>query len=137
VRVDDVALEVVVHVATFELVDLTVDGVRRRYDIARDGDLVDVSSPLGSSTHRLVPRFSDPSSVLAAGSLTAPMPGSVVRVLVEAGDTVTAGQTLVVLEAMKMEHAVHAPTAGVVSELRVQPGQQVDAGSVLAVVDDP
>ena len=137
VRIDDVAVDVEVHQVTPELVDLTVDGVRRRYAVVRDDDLVDVSSPLGSSTHRLVPRFSDPASVLAAGSLTAPMPGSVVRVLVAAGDTVEAGQTLVVLEAMKMEHAVHAPAAGVVSELRVQPGQQVDAGSVLAVVDDP
>jgi len=137
VRVDDVGRDVVVHTSTPDLVDLTVDGVRRRYAVACDGDLVDVSSALGSSTHRLVPRFSDPASVLAAGSLTAPMPGSVVRVLVAAGDTVAAGQTLVVLEAMEMEHAVHAPAAGVVSEIRVQPGQQVDAGSVLAVVDDP
>src|SRR4051794_3393225 len=136
VRVDDVGRDVVVHTSTPDLVDLTVDGVRRRYAVACDGDLVDVSSALGSSTHRLVPRFSDPASVLAAGSLTAPMPGSVVRVLVAAGDTVAAGQTLVVLEAMEMEHAVHAPAAGVVSEIRVQPGQQVDAGSVLVVVDE-
>ena len=136
VWVDDAVVDVVVHSSAPGLVDLTVDGVRRRCSVVRDGDLIDVDSPLGSSTHRIVPRFSDPAAVLAAGSLTAPMPGSVVRVLVAAGDTVSAGQTLVVLEAMKMEHAVHAPAAGVVSELRVQPGQQVDAGSVLAVVED-
>jgi propionyl-CoA carboxylase alpha chain len=64
------------------------------------------------------------------------MPGAVVRVLVEPGAPVVAGQTLVVLEAMKMEHTVAAPTAGVVTEVRVQPGQQVDAGSVLAVVEE-
>src|SRR4051794_9602390 len=136
VSVDDAAVDVVVHSSSPDTVDLTVDGVRRRYTVVRDGAVIDVGSPLGSSTYRIVPRFSDPASVLAAGSLTAPMPGSVVRVLVAAGDMVTAGQTLVVLEAMKMEHAVHAPADGVVSELRVQPGQQVDAGSVLAVVDD-
>ncbi|HMC71569.1 MAG TPA: biotin/lipoyl-containing protein, partial [Mycobacteriales bacterium] len=137
VWLDGETVDVVLHTSAPDLVDLSVDGVRRRCSLVLDGDVVDVDSALGSSTHRIVPRFSDPAAVLAAGSLTAPMPGAVVRVLVEAGDTVTAGQTLVVLEAMKMEHAVHAPTAGVVSELRVQPGQQVDAGSVLVVVDEP
>jgi acetyl/propionyl-CoA carboxylase alpha subunit len=133
--VDDVAVDVNVYSSAPDLVDVSVDAVRRRCHVLRDGDVVDVDSPLGSSTHHVVPRFADPAAVLAAGSLTAPMPGAVVRVLVAAGDEVTAGQTLVVLEAMKMEHAVHAPAAGVVTELRVQPGQQVDAGSVLVVVD--
>src|SRR4051812_27193386 len=134
VRLDDVAVDVVLHASAPDVVDLTVDGVRRRCHVLLDGDVADVDSPLGASTHRIVPRFSDPAAVLAAGSLTAPMPGSVVRVLVAAGDTATAGQTLVELEAMKMEHAIHAPAAGVVSELRGQPGQQVDAGSVPVVV---
>jgi biotin carboxyl carrier protein len=136
VKVDDLPVDVVVHASAPDVMDLTVDGVRRRCSVVRDGDVIDVDSPLGSSTHRIVPRFPDPAAVLAAGSLTAPMPGAVVRVLVTAGDAVTAGQALVVLEAMKMEHAVHAPAAGVVSELRVQPGQQVDAGSVLVVVEE-
>jgi propionyl-CoA carboxylase alpha chain len=57
-------------------------------------------------------------------------------VLVEPGAAVVAGQTLFVLEAMKMEHTVAAPATGVVTEVRVQPGQQVDAGSVLAVVEE-
>ena len=135
VWVDDDAVDIVLHSSAAHLVDLSVDGVRRRCHVVRDRDVVDIDSSLGSSTHRIVPRFSDPAAVLAAGSLTAPMPGAVVRVLVGAGDEVTAGQTLVVLEAMKMEHAVHAPADGVVAELRVQPGQQVDAGSVLVVVE--
>ena len=84
----------------------------------------------------MLPRFADPAGALAAGSLTAPMPGAVVRVLVEVGATVTAGQTLVVLEAMKMEHTVAAPAAGVVTQVLVGAGQQVDAGSVLAVVEE-
>jgi propionyl-CoA carboxylase alpha chain len=57
-----------------------------------------------------------------------------VRVLVEAGTDVMVGQPLVVLEAMKMEHTVAAPTTGKVAEVRVQPGQQVEAGTVLVVV---
>ncbi len=62
------------------------------------------------------------------------MPGSVVRVAVEVGDVVTAGQPILWLEAMKMQHQINAPAAGVVAELPVQAGQQVDVGAVLAVV---
>ena len=137
VAVDGLALDVVVHLAEPDLVDVSVSGVRRRVRVTLDGEIVDVDSPLGSSSYKVLPRFSDPALVHAAGSLTAPMPGAVVRVLVEPGATVVAGQTLVVLEAMKMEHTVTAPAAGVVTEVRVQPGQQVDAGSVLAVVEEP
>ncbi len=64
------------------------------------------------------------------------MPGGVVRVLVAQGDTVSAGQALVVLEAMKMEHTVAAPVDGVVAEIVVGPGDQVDTGQVLAVVEE-
>jgi pyruvate/2-oxoglutarate dehydrogenase complex dihydrolipoamide acyltransferase (E2) component len=64
------------------------------------------------------------------------MPGTVVRVETEQGATVVAGQRLVVLEAMKMEHQVAAPAAGVVAELNVREGQQVEAGAVLAVITD-
>jgi propionyl-CoA carboxylase alpha chain len=136
VAVDGDEVAVVVHAVDPDLVDVTADGVRRRFQVAVDGDNVDVQSALGTSSHRLLPRFSDPALVHAAGSLTAPMPGAVVRVLVEPGAAVVAGQTLVVLEAMKMEHTVTAPTTGMVTEVRVQPGQQVDAGSVLAVVEE-
>ncbi len=97
--------------------------------------MIDVDSPLGSSSFEVVPRFPDPSATLAAGSLVAPMPGNVVRVLVEAGSAVAKGAPLVVLEAMKMEHTVTSPADGTVSEVRVHPGQQVDAGTILAVVD--
>ncbi len=62
------------------------------------------------------------------------MPGTVVRVAVAQGDAVSAGQTVLVLEAMKMEHVVAAPTDGVVGELHAAVGQTVDTGAVLAVV---
>ena len=136
VDVDGVDVAVVVHRSDPGIVEMTADGVRRRFVTAVRDDNVDVDSSLGASTYQVVPRFSDPSLVHAAGSLTAPMPGAVVRVMVEVGATVVAGQTLVVLEAMKMEHAVHAPHPGVVTEVLVQAGQQVDAGSVLAVVEE-
>ena len=104
------------------------------------------SSPTGSSrtststarmgvAHlRAVPRFVDPADVVAQGSLLAPMPGTVIGVPLEAGAEVTAGQTVLVLEAMKMQHTISAPTDGVLSELAVAMGQQVSAGEVLAVV---
>lgn len=63
--------------------------------------------------------------------LVAPMPGLVVRVGVEVGDTVSAGEGLAVIEAMKMENELRATTAGVVVAVRVSPGQAVDKGAVL------
>jgi biotin carboxyl carrier protein len=63
------------------------------------------------------------------------MPGNVIRLGAAVGDTVTAGQTLIWLEAMKMEHTVTAPADGVLAELNVEAGQQVDVGAVLARVD--
>jgi 3-methylcrotonyl-CoA carboxylase alpha subunit len=65
------------------------------------------------------------------GRLTAPMPGKVVSFAVKAGDTVKAGQALAVMEAMKMEHTIHAPKNGVVAELLYAPGDQVADGAEL------
>jgi propionyl-CoA carboxylase alpha chain len=83
------------------------------------------------------PRFPDAVVATVAGGLVAPMPGKVVQVLVEAGQAVAAGATLLVLEAMKMEHTVRAPEDGVVSALHVAAGEQVDADQLLAVVTPP
>ncbi|HWC36701.1 MAG TPA: biotin carboxylase N-terminal domain-containing protein [Mycobacteriales bacterium] len=137
VDLDGQPLEIEVHARVPGQIDASIDGVRRRYRTAVSADrgTVDVDSPLGASSYVVVPRFEDPSHHVAVGSLVAPMPGAVVRVLVRAGETVAKGDPLVVLEAMKMEHTVASPAAGTVSEVRVEPGQQVDAGAVLAVVD--
>ena len=93
-----------------------------------------VDGPLRSACLRVVPRFTDPAAQHKSGSLLAPMPGSVVRVLVEAGAEVAAGDPVLVLEAMKMQHTVTAPHAGTVTEINVRPGSQVAAGELLAVV---
>ena len=100
-----------------------------------DGDAVDVDGPGWSVALRTLDRFPDPAAAVAEGSLVAPMPGAVVAVHVAAGDVVTAGAQLLVLEAMKMQHPVLAPTAGVVRSLDVGVGTQVDAGAVLAVIE--
>jgi biotin carboxyl carrier protein len=80
------------------------------------------------------PRFAEARKDAVTGGLSAPMPGKVVKVLVAAGQAVAAGDTLLVLEAMKMEHPVRAPADGVVSGLAASEGEQVDAGQLLAVV---
>jgi acetyl-CoA carboxylase biotin carboxylase subunit len=81
-----------------------------------------------------LPRFPEPELELTRGACTAPMPGKVVAVLVGESDHVTAGQTLVVLEAMKMEHAVKAASDGSVERVLVSAGEQVEADAVLVVV---
>ena len=116
-------------------VELTAGGVARQFSVHQVGDVVYVDSPLGSATLTEVERFPEPGGLAAAGSLLAPMPGTVVRVAVAVGDTVAAGAPIVVLEAMKMEHVVAAPAAGVVAELSVLAGQAVDAGAELARVE--
>jgi propionyl-CoA carboxylase alpha chain len=110
------------------------DGVRRAFAIARYGKDVYVDSPLGAVHFEAVDRFPDPADHVAPGSLLAPMPGSVVRIAAAVGDAVTAGQPLLWLEAMKMQHQINAPADGVLAELPVREGQQVDVGAVLAVV---
>jgi propionyl-CoA carboxylase alpha chain len=118
------------------VVDLLVDGVRRRFDVTTVADRRHVDSPLGHRSFVEVERFPDPTAATAPGSLLAPMPGTVVRVQVAVGDRVRAGETVLAVEAMKMEHAITAPADGVVVTLPVATGAQVDTGDVLAVIED-
>jgi propionyl-CoA carboxylase alpha chain len=120
--------------ATSERVVLDLEGVRRTWTVGRFDDHVVVDGPQGSLDLRRVPRFTDPSARLAEGALIAPMPGTVVRIGVRTGETVAAGQPLVWLEAMKMEHVVRAPASGTVTDVPVTEGQAVSQGTPLAVV---
>jgi propionyl-CoA carboxylase alpha chain len=120
--------------ATPNTVVLDIAGVRRRFDVAAYPGLVCVDSVLGAVALVPIDRFPDPAAQVAAGSLLAPMPGTVVRVAVAAGDEVRQGQPIMWLEAMKMEHAIAAPTDGEVTDLPVKVGQQVQVGTVLAIV---
>ncbi|MFL6023442.1 MAG: biotin carboxylase N-terminal domain-containing protein [Marmoricola sp.] len=122
-----------VAAAGTDRVVLVTDGVQATYLVAGAGDVVHVDSGRGSASFRAVPRFVDPAEQVSAGSLLAPMPGTVIAVQAENGSTVEAGQTLLVLEAMKMQHSINAPGDGTV-EIAVSVGQQVAAGDVLAVV---
>ncbi len=116
-------------------VTLLEGGVTATYAVTVAGEAAEVDGPLGHARLVRQPRFTDPADVVASGSLLAPMPGTVVRVAVAAGDEVAAGQPVLVLEAMKMQHTVAAPYAGTVTQIDVQPGAQVASGEVLAVVE--
>jgi acetyl/propionyl-CoA carboxylase alpha subunit len=120
--------------ASPDLVVLTEGTVGIPFAIARYDAQVYVDSPLGPVHLVAVPRFVEPGSTVDKGSLVAPMPGVVVRVRAEPGATVTAGQPLVWLEAMKMEHTIAASADGVLTELTVRQGDQVEEGTVLAVI---
>jgi pyruvate carboxylase subunit A/propionyl-CoA carboxylase alpha chain len=122
--------------ATPDRVVLSAGAVERPFDVARYGADVFVDGPLGPVRLVAQSRFPDPDAAVAHGSLLAPMPGSVIRIGAAVGDQVTAGQPLIWLEAMKMEHTIAAPNDGVLAELNVATGQQVDVGAVLARVED-
>ncbi|MEU0965499.1 biotin carboxylase N-terminal domain-containing protein [Streptomyces sp. NPDC005917] len=119
---------------TADRVSVTLDGVRHTFHraadwIGRDGDAWQVRDhdPVAASLNR--------TAHAGADSLTAPMPGTVTVVKVAVGDEVTAGQSLLVVEAMKMEHVISAPHAGTVAELDVKPGATVAMDQVLAVIN--
>ncbi|MEE1786127.1 biotin carboxylase N-terminal domain-containing protein [Streptomyces sp. SP17BM10] len=119
---------------TPERVTLRHGTIRRTYRVARYGADVFVETPDGTTALTIVPRLPDPTARTEPGALLAPMPGTVIRVVAAVGDSVTAGQPLLFLEAMKMEHRVTAPADGVLVELRADPGRQVELGTLLAVV---
>ncbi len=134
-----------------EPIEMELDGVQQHDDAHLDvllgwrglrvpvavhcvDDRVHVDSPFGWDSFRELPRFVAPSARIDPGSLVAALPGTVTTVPVRVGDRVEAGQVLLVLEAMKMEHPVVAPAAGVLESLNVTVGVQVETGAMLAVV---
>ncbi|MFF2472593.1 acetyl/propionyl/methylcrotonyl-CoA carboxylase subunit alpha [Streptomyces sp. NPDC058066] len=120
--------------ATPALVVLEVDGVVRKFYVAAHGERVYVN---GAALTAL-PRLPEPVARQEPGSLLAPMPGTVVRLAegLAEGVTVAAGQPLIWLEAMKMEHRITAPASGTLTALHAAPGRQVEVGALLAVVQE-
>jgi acetyl/propionyl-CoA carboxylase alpha subunit len=142
-EIDDERVPMTIHRADGANVDLTAGGVRRRYRVHLSDDrtaetigLAAVDSPLGHSTFHVLDPLPAPGAGGPTGGLTAPMPGAVVRILVAVGDVVEAGQPLLVLEAMKMEHTIRSPQDGTVAALNVKEGEQVQIGAVLAALQE-
>ncbi len=124
-----------VHGGSPHHIDVEIDGRRSTHQITRAGDRLHVQAPGGTVDLDVLPRFPRPDALGAAGGLVAPMPGVASDVRVAVGDEVHAGQILVVLEAMKMEHHITAPIDGTVTEVLVQAGSQVHNGEVLLVIE--
>jgi len=116
-------------------VDVESAGVVVRHRVREHRGLVSVSSPDGQTTAALVTEDAAEEAGAASGECRAPLPGSVVGVLVGEGDDVDDGAPLVVMEAMKMEHTLRANGAGRVREVLAAAGRQVDAGELLVVVE--
>jgi propionyl-CoA carboxylase alpha chain len=125
---------VAVLAADPDRVVLEIHGIRRSYAVHQVADMSYVDGLDGAVALRAMDPLPEPAARLAPGSLTAPMPGTVLRIEAAVGDRVAAGQPLLALEAMKMEHVITAPAAGTVTALPVTAGSQVDAGAVLAVL---
>jgi 3-methylcrotonyl-CoA carboxylase alpha subunit len=105
-------------------------GARMHATVVRTGRMLTVFA--GGVSHRLeLKDFESVADEEVGGSLTAPMPGSVVQVLVEAGQRVEKGQALMIIEAMKMEHTITAPAAGAVAQVLFGRGDQVKEGDML------
>jgi propionyl-CoA carboxylase alpha chain len=116
-------------------ITLSDDRRAHRLHVLRHGTQVWVQGPDGDVALTAVPRFPEAEREAVAGSLAAPMPGTVLAVHVAPGDQVDAGQLLLIVEAMKMEHRITAPGAGTVAELPARRGSQVAAGDILVVID--
>ena len=113
-------------------IDLQFAGRRTRATVHVLGDAVHVFTPAGATRIDTVDPLAHAGDTQAEGGrLTAPMPGKVVSFAVRAGDAVSRGQPLAVMEAMKMEHTIAAPADGVVQELLYAPGDQVTEGAEL------
>lgn len=114
-------------------IDLVIDARRMKFHIRASGTSWQTHGPAGDIQIDELPRFVIPDEAELSGGLTAPMPGKVLATEVAEGDQVEAGQLLVVLEAMKMEHRIVAPAAGTITKVHIEVGEQVEKD--VALVD--
>ena len=116
-------------------IDIEINNSRFSSKVTRHEDNLVVHGPWGDVLLKLVPRFNLPGSELQAGSLVAPMPGKVIDLKVKVGTKVKKGDTLVILEAMKMEHQVKASADGKVTKILIRKDDQLENGALLMVLD--
>jgi propionyl-CoA carboxylase alpha chain len=128
----------IVRVMCWELesLELDVNGVRTTAHVALADQTWWVMTVLGDLALAELPTFPEPEAIEVAGGLLAPMPGRVIAVAIEEGSDIAAGDVLVIIEAMKMEHRITAPRDGRVTHVAVSVGDQVSGGDVVIVIDE-
>ena len=121
-----------IHAVDESGIDVEVGSHRFFAQVTRADDQILINMPFGDLDAVIVPRFIEPGNEVPEGGLVAPMPGKVIEVKVKKGDKVKAGDTLIIIEAMKMEHSIKATENGKVTKLMVSLNQQVDNGATLS-----
>ena len=124
-----------IHAVDESGIDVEVGSHRFFAQVTRANDQILINMPFGDLDAVIVPRFIEPGNEIPEGGLVAPMPGKVIEVRVKKGDKVKAGDTLIIIEAMKMEHSIKATENGKIAKLMVSLNQQVDNGATLLVLD--
>ena len=124
-----------IHAVDESGIDVEVGSHRFFAQVTRVNNQILINMPFGDLDAVIVPRFIEPGNEVPEGGLVAPMPGKVIEVRVKKGDKVKAGDTLIIIEAMKMEHSIKATENGKVTKLMVSLNQQVDNGATLLVLD--
>jgi propionyl-CoA carboxylase alpha chain len=118
------------------VIRIEIDGVQRSFKIAESGAELYIDSSLGSRVIKRLPRHPTRHAATEQASANSPMPGKVLKILVETGQKVSAGDPLIILEAMKMEHTMRAALDGVVESILVSDGEVVGPGQLLVLIHE-
>jgi len=116
-------------------IDVEIDSHRFYAHVTEAGSEIFINMPFGDVNASVIPRFIEPGNDVPEGGLIAPMPGKVIDVKVKKGSKVKAGDTLVIIEAMKMEHAIKATETGKIAKVMIKLNDQVDNGATLLVLE--
>jgi propionyl-CoA carboxylase alpha chain len=116
-------------------IDIEINNSRFFSKVTQDKDNLVVHGPWGDVLFKVLPRFTLPGTEIQAGGLVAPMPGKVIDLKVKVGSKVKKGDTLVILEAMKMEHQVKASKDGKITKVLIKKDDQLENGALLMVLD--
>ena len=124
----------VINEVTDQSIDIEFDKIRRIVNITKHDDLLLIQHERGNKLIELLPRFKNDQELVQKGSLVSPMPGKVMEINVKVGDDVIKGQTLLVMEAMKMNQSISSDQDGIVEEIYVNEGDQLETGTSLLLV---
>ncbi len=116
-------------------IDMAIDLHRFYSHVTKVGSEILINMPFGDINASVLPRFSESGNDVPEGGLIAPMPGKVIDVKVKKGSKVKTGDTLVIIEAMKMEHSIKATETGKIAKVMIQLNDQVDNGATLLVLE--